>query len=198
MTVELMLGFAAGLIHIAAFIIYYWQIFSGSSKPNWTTWTLWVFISSLNCISYIAMSKDVIKGILPIASTFACVVVFFASSLKGKFSKLDPKDTIVLLLGISSLFLWWTYHSATYANLLLQVCILISFFPTLRGVRKNPENEKFLPWFVWSFAYILNIIIVFLRWKDQYQDFAYPVNCFFLHFFVGVFSLRKLDRKDIA
>ena len=191
MTIEIMLGVIAGLIHIAAFIIYHKQILQGTSRPNRTTWTLWVFISTLNCISYIVMSRDIVKGLLPIASTIACIAVFVVSLFKGKLSKLNLGDEIVLVLGFVSLFVWWAYHSATYANLLLQVCIFISFIPTYHGVWGNATNEKALPWFIWSSAYILTIIVVSLRWQGQYQDLVYPVNCLVLHAGVGISSLKK-------
>jgi len=43
---------------------------------------------------------------------------------------------------------WWVFRSATYANLILQVCILVSFIPTYRTVWNNPKTEKALPWFI--------------------------------------------------
>lgn len=190
MTFEVILGVIAGLIHIVAFLTYHKQMLLGTSRPNRATWTLWVFISTLNCLSYIAMSRDVIKGLLPIASTIACIVVFVVSLFKGKLSKLNVGDQIALMLGFVSIFVWWAYRSATYANLLLQVCIVISFIPTLRGIWESPSNEKALPWFIWASAYILTIIVVFLRWQGQYQDLVYPINCFLLHSLVGFLSLR--------
>jgi len=178
-------------MHIVAFIIYHKQMLRGTSRPNRATWTLWVFISTLNCISYIVMSKDIVKGFLPIASTIGCIVVFVVSLFKGKLSKLNIRDEIVLVLGFVSLFVWWGYRSATYANLLLQVCIVISFIPTFWGVWVNATNEKTLPWFIWASAYILTITVVFLRWQGQYQDLAYPINCLVLHTGVGILALRK-------
>lgn len=191
MSVAAILGVAAGLIHVVAFIIYHKQMLQRTSRPNRATWTLWVFISTLNCISYIVMSGDIIKGLLPIASTTACIVVFVVSLFKGKLSRLDLEDYIALVFGFVSLFVWWAYRSATYANLLLQVCIVISFIPTYRGVWKDPSNEKSLPWFVWASAYILTITVVFLRWQGQYQDLVYPINCLLLHGGVGILTLRK-------
>ena len=191
MSVEVILGTTAGLIHIVAFFAYHQQMIRGESRPNTTTWTLWVFISTLNCISYIVMSGDIIKGLLPIASTFACIVVFVVSFFKGKLSRLNFIDEIALAFGFLSLFVWWANRSATYANLILQVCIFISFIPTYRGVWRDAALEKSLPWFIWSSAYILIIIVVFLRWRGQYQDLVYPINCLVLHAGVGILSCWK-------
>jgi len=184
-----LLGVIAGLMHVFAFIIYHRQMLKGFSCPNIATWTLWVFISTLNCISYIVMSESIVKGFLPIASTLALYLVFSASLFKGKFSRLDSSDEIALIIGVFSLFIWWAYRSAVYANLLLQICIIISFIPTYRGIWKDPNKEKAWPWFVWSLAYIIQIIIVFLEWKAWYQ-LVYPINCLVLHLIVGLLSER--------
>lgn len=190
MKIEMILGSVAGLIHVAAFIVYYKQMIRGASHPNIATWTLWVFISTMNCLSYIMMSGSIFKGLLPIASTTTCIFVFFVSLFKGKLSKIKIGDEIVLIIGVFSLFIWWAYRSATYANLLLQICIIISFVPTYRGVWKIPTIEGAWPWFFWASAYILQITIVLLKWEIWYQ-LIYPVNCFILHAGVGMLSLRK-------
>jgi len=193
MIVEVILGIIAGLTHIIAFLIYNKQMLQGLSRPNRATWMLWVFISTLNCASYIVMSRDIVKGFLPIASTIACIAVFVVSLFKGKLSKLNLGDEVALVIGCFSIFIWWGYHSATYANLLLQVCIFISFIPTYRGVWRDVATEKALPWFIWSSAYILTITVVFLRWQDQYQDLVYPINCLLLHAGVGILAFRRKD-----
>lgn len=197
-TIEIIIGITAGSIHVTAFLIYHKQIFQGTSHPNITTWTLWAFLSPLNCLSYIAMSNDWIKGLLPIASTSACLAVFVLSLFKGKLSKLNFWDTVALIIGIVSILIWWHYCSAAYANLLLQISIVISFVPTYRGAWKDVNIEKPLPWFVWASAYILTITVVFLRWQGQYQDLVYPINCLLLHAGVGILASNIFNRKEIS
>ena len=184
------LGIIAGIMHVAAFLLYNKQMLAGQSKPNTTTWTTWVFLSSMNCITYLDMSKDVVKTLLPIFSALACIGTFVFSLLRGKLSKLNFWEYIALATGLFSTFMWYLYHNSTIGNLLLQIPIIISFLPTYSGIWKA-DTEKSLPWFVWSGAYILVIITIILRWRGQYQDFAYPVNCLILHGGVGILSLRK-------
>lgn len=195
MTVEVILGILAGLMHIVAFVIYHKQIFQGTSRPDITTWTLWFFLSPLNCVSYMEMNKNWMTWILPISSTIACIVVFVISLFRGKLSELDLWHTIALIIGIVSIGVWWYYRSATYANLLLQVCIIISFIPTLGGVWKDPAKEKSLPWFIWSSAYIFLMAAIFLEWEDKPLQLVYPINCLIWHAWVGILSLRKPKLK---
>lgn len=189
--IAMVLGFIGGAMHVMAFLIYNRQMLRGESKPNTATWSTWVVLSTLNATSYFFMSGDWVKTLLPIASTTACIGTFAFSLLKGKLSKLDPLDTLALILGLGVSFVWWWQRNATFANLLLQIPITISFFPTYRGVVKNPKVEKALPWFIWSSAYIFSITTVILRWKGQPQDLVYPVLCLILHGGVGFLTLRK-------
>ena len=128
------LGMLAGILHLIAFAIYNKQMLNGTSKPNAASWTLWAFLTLLNFSSYFVMSGDWVKSILPMASSLACILTFLFSLYKGKLSKLDLFDCSALVIGIISGFAWWYFSSATYANLILQAAILISFVPTYRGV----------------------------------------------------------------
>lgn len=195
MNVEVILGIIAGLMHVVAFVIYYIQTLRKISNPNGATWSLWFVISLLNCISFIKMSKNLLVGFLPMTSTFSCMVVAGIFFCKGKLSKLDFWDNIALAIGIMSVFVWQYYNSPIYGNLFLQLCIIISFIPTYRGVIKDRDNEKkSLVWFIWASAYILQIVIVFLGWETWYQ-LVYPVNCLILYSGVGMLSLKKPERR---
>ena len=177
-------------MHIVAFLFYNKQMIRGESTPNTATWTIWVFLGTLNASSYFFTSEDFVKSILPVVSTIGCIGTYIYVIIKGKFSRLDWTDSFVLGLGMVASALWYYYKSATIANMIIQVAVLISFIPTWRGVIKNPKIERVFPWFLWSAAYIVNIVIVLLRWKSQPQDLVYPINCLILHGSVGLLSLR--------
>lgn len=187
------LGILAGALHLVAFGIYNRQIFKGTSKPNAATWTLWAILTVLNFTSYKAMSGDWVKSFLPTASSLACVATFVVALFKGKLSRLNIYDSAALFIGLVAAGAWWYFNSATSANLIMQVAVLISFVPTYRGVWQDPKTEKALPWFIWSSAYILSIAVVVMRWQGQYQDLVYPVNCLILHAVVGVLARRRKE-----
>lgn len=190
-----MLGILSGLTHATAFLIYNKQIFKGTSRPNTTTWTLWSVMATLNCVSYLFMSGDVVKGIISISGSVLCVGTFLLSIAKGKLSKLNKWDIAVLVIGFMAVGFWWVFRNATCANLILQICFLVSFIPTYRGVIGDPKSEKGLPWFIWGLAYFITIIVVILRWNNQYQDLAYPVLSCVSHAGLGLLALRKVKKK---
>ncbi len=193
MDLTLLLGIAAGVLQLVAFGIYNKQVFQGTTTPNTATWTLWAFLIALNASTYAAMTADLAKSLLPIASALAGLGTFAYALFAGKFRRLDFWDWVVLSIGIAAGVVWWWYQSATYANLLVVGAVVVSFLPLLRGVWKNPAVEKALAWYVWATAYILLTMVVILRWKGQYEDFVYPVSMFFLHLAVGLLTLRKAE-----
>lgn len=194
---DIALGILAGLMHIIAFVIYNKQMIQGTSSPNVATWTAWSFLTFLNLGSYLVMSGDFIKSLLPLASSLATLFTFIFAIAKGKFSRIDKWDGISLVIGLFAGFVWWYYSSAMYANFILQASIVVSFIPTYRGLWINPRNETPLPWVIWAGAYILSLVVVFLRWNNQLQDIAYPVVCFVLHIVVAILSKRKLKTMGV-
>ncbi len=191
MNFVIVLSFLGGFLHLIAFVIYIKQMLKGTSQPNTATWTLWAFLIVLNLSSYAVMSGDWVKAILPAAGAFASVSTFLFSLYKGKLSKLDRWDTLALGIGIVSGLAWWYFKSATYANLILQISILISFVPTYRGVLEDPRKERALPWYLWSTAYLVGMIVILLRWQNQYVDLIYPFLCFLLHAPIGLLTCRE-------
>ena len=191
MELTLQLGIAAGVLQLVAFGLYNKQILQGTSTPNTATWTLWAFLTILNASSYAAMTADLAKYILPVASALATIGTFGYSLFAGKFKRMDSWDWLVFSIGVMAGLMWWWYQSATYANLIVVGAVIISFWPLYRSVWKNPALEKTLPWYVWTIAYSILTLVAVLRWKGQYQDLAYPVSMFFLHFAVGLMTLRN-------
>lgn len=185
------LSVTAASVQVAGFVLYNKNLFLGLTKPNFVTWALCTFLTVLNFTSYRDMSGDLVKSILPTVSSLACILTFVLILFREKRFSTNVWDGIALVIGLVSGFAWWWYHSSTYGNLILQPAIAVAFVPTLRGVWENPSNERALPWYIWSSAYILLLFVVFLKWAGQYQDLAYPVNCFILHAAVGVMASTR-------
>lgn len=190
------LGFITGLIHILGSLFYLKRVLSNINKPNATTWVLWTLISATNSLTYLIMTGDWVKSLLPIASFLATAIILLLASLKGKLSKLQTIDTLALIIGLIAMLIWWQFKSATYANLIIQLTVIISIIPTFVGTLKHNVVETPLPWFLWSMAYSLSIIVIILRWQHQLQDLAYPLVSLILHCGVGVVVIYQ-EKKTL-
>lgn len=185
------LGYLAGVVLIIGYVIYNGKIFTGKIEPNTATWTLWVCVVGLNAFSYDSMSGDRVKAVVTIASGVACFVTFLFALVLGKFQKLNLWEKRVLAVGLLAICMWGISGEASYANLLLQFAIGISFIPLFRSVRLNPKSEQWLPWVVWVIAYGISITTVILRWNGHWLDLAYPINGFVLHGVVALLTQRR-------
>lgn len=191
------LAITAASMHVAAFLLYKRNMGLGKAQPNPATWMLWVILTTLNCATYLTSTADVIKSALPIASSLANIYVFTVALQLGKFRPLDRLEKVILLLGVLTGLVWFLFHDAKAANLLLQIPIALSFYPTYRGVWRNPQTEtRIFPWYLWSSAYLVSLVTIFLQWKydprpdDGMYQLAYPILCFFLHGGVGLLAQR--------
>jgi len=187
----------AALIHIAAFLLYNKSIFQGKALPNIATWAIWAALSFLNFGSYLDMSGDWVKSILPAVSSLLCVATFFVAVLGGEFSRIGKYDLLALVFGLIAALTWWWFRSATYANLLLQISIGIGFVPTCRSVWRLPETEVPLPWLMWATAYSIGTSVVLSRWRGQWQDLAYYVGCMAMHFVVWMLAIQQPRIKKV-
>lgn len=191
MELSVLLGIIASIIDIGVFILYNKDILQGRCRPKIVSWGLWAFLAVLACTSYISMTGDWVKCILSVISTTACVVTFIFSLFKGEINKLGKLDYWILTLGIFAALVWWIYKNSTLGNLLLQPCFIIAHIPTWKSVWGNNKNEKSLPWLLWTATFAVQIIIVLLRWKGQYQDIVSPISGFITCASVPMLMFKK-------
>ncbi len=183
-------------IHLGGYAAYSILVGRGHSRPNMATWVLWVFLSALNCTSYLAMSGDTAKAAVAFAGAFACTVTFAYSLKKGRVSRLNTWDTAALMIGLVAAVVWITLRSATFANIILQCGFVISMLPTYRSVIKDHSTEKALPWFMWGTAYAINLCVVLLRWNGHIPDIIYPLQSLFTHTGVGI-TVLIMSRRAV-
>jgi hypothetical protein len=195
MDASVLLGLLAGAISLLAFALYNKDVLAGRTQPNTVAWALFAFLVILNSSSYLAMSGDWVKSLLPLANAMACILTFLLGLAFGKFKGLTGRNKVALSIGVVAALGWWLFRSATFANLLLQATIIIAFIPLIEGVWRNPSIEKPLPWWLWSIAFTLNIGVVLMRWNGQWQDLGYPINVFVLHTLVAILCSRAQHTK---
>ncbi len=192
------MSLVAGTISLTAFALYNLSVFTGRIKPNSASWALFAFLVILNASSYLAMSDDWVKSVMPIGNAGACILTFVFGLIFGKFEPLKPEEKKVLIIGMAAALAWWMFRSAMFGNLLLQVAVIVAMLPLLKGVRRNPTIENPLPWWLWTIGFTINLTVVILRWKGQWQDLAYPINTIVLHAWVAILASRKLPQTITA
>jgi hypothetical protein len=193
-----MLAVCSGLFHILAYLDYNSQVARGRTKPNGTTWLIWSILAVASSASYLKATGDVWKSVIPLVNVVLCVATLALAVYMKEFKRPDRTDFVALIIGVIAVLVWKKYGSAKYANLIVQVAILMGFIPTWRSIIKDPACERSRPWCIWTAGYVLSIAVVILRWNGQGCDLAYPINMVILHPSIPILAMmrrRKFSKK---
>lgn len=189
MDISVLIAIVSGLLQLLGYAVYNYLTHKGDIKPNSASWAIWTFGSLVNLMSYAYLTQDWVKDILPIACSAACFITFAVCLCRGQFGRLDKRDWIIVAVDCGITVIWF-FTSATEANLLYQVTTVLSFVPIIIGIRDGTDKENWQPWVIWTFAYLLFGISVFMRLNHP-AELAYPVTCFVVHCITAYLSYNR-------
>lgn len=156
------LSFLAAILHGVGYTIYLFQIYNGNSVPNPSSWSVWMFLTILNALTFWRASKDALATTQFFTGSIMCLFVWTYSFFWSRFSPLDTIGWAVLLLCVFTCFMWRA-KGAVYANLVVAGILFISSLPTINGVWQNTNVEQALSWYFWTTAFIATTINVVIR-----------------------------------
>lgn len=171
-------------------MLYNWKTFAGETHPNISSWSVWASITVLNFTSYKKLTGDWVKSVLPTANSVMCIVTALAALRTGSIGGLSGIDETCLLLGVIAGVSWCLFKSASFAQIILQVAIVVGFIPTLAGAWHKPSSEPAFAWCLWVVAFIAQCFTVNFTWGGKRMEFLYPVNMVVFHGAVFALALR--------
>ena len=191
MSLPLWLTLLSSLLFITFFVIYNKDIIKWSIKPNLITRSLFSLITLINFSTYFTFTNDILKSGLAMTDFFVCIVVTGLIVFRKQYSKPSRFEWAIILSALLALLCRYLFHSAIYANLLLQPSYILAFLPTYKNVRKNPQDENALVWFMWALSFVLNIIVILILWQDVTASLVNPIIALTMHAGIGILALRK-------
>jgi hypothetical protein len=191
----------AGLLVLVAFLAYNLK----THKINTGTWIILAFGDSLDLASYFVMTEEWWKSIVPAAFAIGSIATFLIGLARKRFAWPDPFDWFIVTLDFLIIGVWtWQEASATaitvlsheiappaVANLALQATAIIAFIPMYRALLKGREQERPLPWLLWSSAFVLFSATSILT-VDSVEEVAFPLIGVMTHGIVAAFALGIL------
>lgn len=155
---------------------YYYFTTRGEAKPNPATILVWWVISIMNLGSYYTVvDGNYFKVAIAIVLSLGLTAVGSYSLIHGKFSKLAKADMISLGLAVIVGIFWQTTGDAVISNLMLQLIIVISFFPTIRGLVQGTGKERYTTWNLAVIAYLLQTLSITLDPEQSWVALVYPI-----------------------
>lgn len=194
----LIVSVLSGLTQLAGYAIYSKHVLFGKIRPNAASWSIWAFGAILESASYIFLTGDILKNVVPIICALCSILFFIFCLFRGHLRGITRLETYIVMIDIFITLIWIATKSPLYANILFVVTAVISFIPIIMHVYKNPSYENALPWSVWTAAYALQTIVVFGRF-EKVEDFIYPAVFFVLHIIISILALdsrKKFHNKS--
>lgn len=190
MDFAVILSVISGLLQICGYVVYNRLSRKGEIVPDGASWGIWAFGSILNVYSYVTLTQDWVKDILPICCALSCMITFLARAYRKEFGKIDLKGWIILVLDLGITWVWYKYTTAEEASLLYQVSTIISFAPMILGLKNKTDKEDWRPWIIWTVAYCLWAVSVVMR-LNNLSELAYPITCFVMHALMAFIARRN-------
>lgn len=191
MKLTLFLTILSSSIFIIFFVVYNKDIIKWSIRPNLITRSLFSLITLINSVTYFTFTNDILKSALSITDCFTCIVITCLIIFRKHYSKPNTFEWIIIISSLLSLLCRYIFHSAVYANLLLQPSYILAFLPTYRNAWKNPQDENSLVWFMRALSFVLNIIVIVILRENVLAALINPIIALAMHTGVGILALRK-------
>ncbi len=188
------LAWGAVGLQLSAYAIYVRRALRSKVRPNTASWLIWAYGGLLETTSYVVMSEDWTKSLLPAACNLASLATFAVLLGKGRFERISLWEWGCVVIDVSALLVWWHWHSAIWAHLVTQASIPVSFAPILIAVWRGQTGERPMPWALWSASYALGAAVVVLRW-EQWPEIVFPAGNCLCHAAVGVLCERVFQRR---
>ena len=169
------LALLASAIVILVYLTYFVQMVKQKSTPNPATWIIWLIVSIMNSITYVQVADTWYQGFISVTMTASITLLFVYAYRKKKFTALKKLDKLALKITAVIGLIWLVTGEEKVANVLLQGVLLISFWPTIEGLRKEEAREAPLPWILAVIAYCVLISSMAVDFKGNYVALAFPI-----------------------
>lgn len=149
------IGAIAGCIALFQIIPYVVSILRGHTKPERTSYLIWLIVDVVGVLSYIyaGATTTIWTGIVFCLTA----LLIFILSLKygvGGFSKFDIGCFLLALVGIG---VWIVSKDAILALYFITLVNFIGYLPTIKKVYFLPKTENTLSWTLAALASTLNL-----------------------------------------
>jgi hypothetical protein len=185
-------------LYFLGFAYYGKCMLTGKVNPSLASWGQWAFLGILLATSaYFMNHGDFVKSLQAYGTSAANVTMLTIVLVVHKYDKLRVRDVQLGLFGLAAILIWWLTHSATYAQLVLLIPIIISIIPTWLNTWEEPRREDPVPWVVISCSYLLTGAATGLRirhWSVEWPQVALHVTGFAAQIVVALIAILKKNR----
>lgn len=150
-----LLGQIAGVMAIIQVIPYIVSILRGHTKPERTTYFIWLILEAVSVSSYIAVGARTTFW-TGIAYTFTALLIFVLSIKRG-MGGFSTFDIICVLFAMTGIALWLITDSALLTVYFSMFVSFVAYLPTIKKAYFLPETENTLSWVMTFCTALINV-----------------------------------------
>lgn len=144
------------LIVIGAYIPYILEILKRRTKPHLYTWIIW-FITQSTALAGLWIGNGGWGAVALIAGTILVFCVILLSFWYGT-RNITKSDTIVLILALLAIFVWWQLDNPLMAVFMVTAIDLFGYIPSWRKSITEPWSETTFSWIAFSTSNIFTVL----------------------------------------
>lgn len=127
-----------------SFLPYLRDIRRGNTTPHAYTWLIWA-ITQGTAAAAIWYGKGGFGGLgITVGSLFVVAIFFY--SLKRGTRDITKSDTIMLLVAVLAIIVWWQLNNPLLAVLMVSAIDLVGYIPSVRKSYHEPWSETLVSW----------------------------------------------------
>jgi hypothetical protein len=150
-----LIGQVAGVMALVQVIPYVVSILRGHTKPERTTYFIWLILNVVTTTSYIAVGArtTIWTGI---AYTFTAFLIF-GLSIKHGMGGFSTFDIVCFLLAMTGIIVWLSTKDALLTLYFGTFVSFIAYLPTIKKAYFLPETENTLSWTMTACTAVVNV-----------------------------------------
>ncbi len=202
-------GVLALILHLIGYSMYGWMVLHEWGRPHILTWFMWLGGGIVEYATYQAIpGAHWSSNALPLACVlglgFITIAIIYAQiknwlhKTEYQYEKPEKKDYWLFGFDAGAGALWWIDKwSAALANSVAVSTSVFTFIPLWRAQWRNPESEHYLPWFIWTAAYMAMFMAVLTGdAAHTWELYVYPLTYFAFHAVVVMLCFRRPPHKN--
>ena len=159
---------AATFVTILGYIPYFRDLFRRKTQPHIYTWLIWAITLGTAVVALLYGGGEL--GSVSLIAGFLFVVVVFFFSFKYGTKNITKSDTIMLVLALLAIIIWWQLDSPLWAVIVISFVDGMGFVPTFRKTYVDPNSETLSFWILIALS---NILAMFANTQYNFLTMTY-------------------------
>ncbi|MES2603837.1 MAG: hypothetical protein V4603_02810 [Pseudomonadota bacterium] len=156
MTLIQLVGLAAVVLTVVAYVPYIKGIRAGVVKPHFFSWLIWSLTTAIVFVAQLAADGGAGAWSTAVSAAITMYVAWLALVLRSDFTN-TKADWCFLIAALLSLPIWFFTADPLWSVVILTVVDALGFGPTLRKALRKPHEESMQFYFLFAVRSALSV-----------------------------------------